>query len=79
MQKWLHHKCFQFSEQQDIDCIGKYISVEKMPNMCFHEAQIFWNDISQSFPREFLYDEERCSFQPQHIPVNAVKATFLQR
>ena len=60
MLKWLHDKCFQFSEQENIiDCIGKYISVEKMaflsmPNICFHEAQISWTIFLSQFPGNFF-------------------------
>ena len=44
-------KCFTVSRVLDkIDCIGKYFLMEKMaflsmPYICFHEAQISWNDI----------------------------------
>ena len=56
MVKWLFHGCSEFSEQLDkTDCIGIFF-IEKdgflsMPNICFREAQIFWNDVfSVSYP-----------------------------
>ena len=51
MLKWLHYRHLEFSEQLDIiDWIGKHYLIEKitftsMPNSCFHDAQIFWNNI----------------------------------
>ena len=50
MLKWLHHECLEFSEELDIDCIGKHFLIEKMaflamPNICFQDTQISWNNI----------------------------------
>ena len=50
MLKWVHHRYLEFSEQLDIiDWIGKHYSIEKitftsMPNICFQDAQIIWNN-----------------------------------
>ena len=49
--KWLHRGSSEFSEQLDIiDCFGKYFLMQKMafllmPNICFYDAQIFYNNI----------------------------------
>ena len=51
MLKWLHHGHLEFSGQLGIiDWIGKHYLIEKitftsMPNICFHDVQIFWNNI----------------------------------
>ena len=60
MLKWLHHGCLEFSEQLDtIYWIGKHFLIEKMtftpmPNICFHDAQISWNNIFCQFPGNFF-------------------------
>ena len=58
MLKWLHKGYLEFSEQLDIiDWIGKkYLLIEKitftsMSNICFHDAQISWNNIFSVSPQ----------------------------
>ena len=52
--QWLHYGCLECLEELDIDCIGKYIFIEKMAflsmsNICFHDhaftnGQNSWNN-----------------------------------